>query len=263
MRKRQKPQWLRGLPIDPSQLTLDEARSFKEADRYLTEPIEGPKWWQYFMQCFRFLTAFALMTVAENRFPPLTACWNELEEDFMDDEIFDDGLFIQAWIFCDFPCASDDRTILDVFEAEFLQEPEKPYFTVFIDQMRASRFGVYQEVLRSDTTMRFRELITGNTVNTVRSIQDYEPGEVFLTRLVEYRGDMYHFGDPKCWPKTYATHVENFAREKLLGFHGTTITEKYHNFMRLAGPYWMSCVTSREDVPILPPNHYLHYWGEE
>ena len=29
--------------------------------------------------------------------------------------------------------------------------------------------------------------------------------------------------------------------------------------MKLAGPYWMSCVTKDEDVPILDPDHYLTY----
>ena len=41
--KKQKPSWLKGIPIDPSKLTLDELRNFKEADRLLTGPIEGQK----------------------------------------------------------------------------------------------------------------------------------------------------------------------------------------------------------------------------
>ncbi len=29
--------------------------------------------------------------------------------------------------------------------------------------------------------------------------------------------------------------------------------------MKLAGPYWMSCVTQNDAVPILAPDHYLTY----
>jgi hypothetical protein len=29
--------------------------------------------------------------------------------------------------------------------------------------------------------------------------------------------------------------------------------------MKLAGPYWMSCVTKNDALPILAPDHYLTY----
>lgn len=31
--------------------------------------------------------------------------------------------------------------------------------------------------------------------------------------------------------------------------------------MKLAGPYWMSCVTSNDAIRILAPDHYLTYIG--
>ena len=261
MKKRQKPAWLQRLPVHPSQLTFDELRNFQEADRSLTEPIEGSEVRRYFLGCFRFLMAYALVTIAENRFPPLTRCWNELENMFMHDEMFDDGLFVPTWILCDFPCGPHGQTLLEVFDAEFLHEPEKTSFSEFVEQMRISRLGVYQEILGSQTTIRFVELITGDTVNTVRTVQHYEPGEVFLTRLVRYKGDLYHFGDSRCWPKSDKAQVEDFVRERLKTFTGRTVAEQYDTFMRLAGHYWMS-VTSQTDIPLLPPDYYLRYFRE-
>ena len=40
---------------------------------------------------------------------------------------------------------------------------------------------------------------------------------------------------------------------------GTATSAQYEAFMKLAGPYWMSCVTKNQAVPILAPNHYRTY----
>jgi hypothetical protein len=34
---------------------------------------------------------------------------------------------------------------------------------------------------------------------------------------------------------------------------------QYEKFMKLAGPYWMSCVTKNDATPILAPDHCLTY----
>lgn len=133
----------------------------------------------------------------------------------------------------------------------------------FIEQMKKSRLGLYQEILSSKKITKFRELITGNTIDTFRSVKVYEKGEIFLTRLVEYKGQIYQFGDPKCWPKEYKSQIEGFAREKLLYFDGINIEEKYMKLMKLGGPYWMSCVTSNPNFPILAPDHYLEYLRDQ
>jgi hypothetical protein len=36
-------------------------------------------------------------------------------------------------------------------------------------------------------------------------------------------------------------------------------TAQYEAFMKLAGPYWMSCVTKNEDLPTFDPDHYRSY----
>jgi len=45
----------------------------------------------------------------------------------------------------------------------------------------------------------------------------------------------------------------------LLDEAGGVEADPYPTFMKLAGPYWMSCVTKNEAVPIFPPDHYRSY----
>jgi len=257
--KKRKPSWLKGIPIDTSKLTFDEVRNFKEADRLFTEHIPGPEGWAYFIRCFRFLTAYAIATIVENRFPSLTKCWNELDKFFMHEEVFDDEVFVQSWIFFDFPFGENGQTVLDYFEDFIMQGDVGGSFQYFIEQMRKTRLGLYQEILSSKKTTKFRELITGNTIDTFRSVQEYEKGEIFLTRLVDYKGQIYQFGDPKCWPKEYKSQLEGFILEKMWFFDGSTTEEKYMKLMKIGGPYWMSCVTSNPNFPILSPDHYLEF----
>lgn len=40
------------------------------------------------------------------------------------------------------------------------------------------------------------------------------------------------------------------------------LVAQYESFMKLAGPYWMSCVTTNDEAPILPPDHYRTYLSE-
>jgi hypothetical protein len=76
-------------------------------------------------------------------------------------------------------------TALDYFEISIKESGLAENYQIFIDQMRKSRLGLYQEIMSSKKTIKLRELFTGNIVNINRSIEDYEKGEIFLTRLVE------------------------------------------------------------------------------
>ena len=86
-------------------------------------------------------------------------------------------------------------------------------------------------------------------------------GEIFLTRIVEYNGECFQFGDPKCWPADYKHKIENMVLNKLFYFESDDAgdEEGYKNFMKLAGPYWFSCVCTNHDADILDPDHYLWY----
>lgn len=44
---------------------------------------------------------FGLACVAEDKYPPLTRCWKDLERRFMRDPSFDDGVFVQSWVLMD------------------------------------------------------------------------------------------------------------------------------------------------------------------
>lgn len=252
-----RPDWIKKLPTGISNLSFEELRNFKEFDQYLTGSVNGPKGWTYFIKCFRSLTVFSLFSIYENHYPALTKCWNDLEKTFLNDDIFDDGVFVQSWIFCDFPCDDAGKTALDHFEI-FVQGDK--HFTAFIQEMKRSRLGVYQEIMSSSKTTKFRELITGSVISAFRNVLEYEKGEIFLTRLVEYKGKTYQLVDPKCWPKQYKPNVEGFIDDKMNYFDGPSDKERYHKLMKLGGPYWMSCVTTDDSCPILPPDHYQKYY---
>ena len=260
--QKRSPAWLEALKsikIDPGQLDLKELKAFKDVDRYLNEPIRGTKEWEYLIRCFRFLTAFAMTTIYEKQFPSLSNCWEELEQLFIHEEIFDDEVFVQSWIFCDFPFGTEKETVVDYFEVFVEKSGALNNFQYFIDRMRDSRLGLYQEMFSSKKTIQFRELFTSKIIKIANTIPEYESGEIFLTRLVDIGGEIYAFSDPKCWPKEYKSELENMVKAKLFYFESPTIEEQYEQFMKYAGPYWMSCVVPDQECPILQPDHYLTY----
>jgi hypothetical protein len=68
------------------------------------------------------------------------------------------------------------------------------------------------------------------------------------------------FGDPKGFPKETRSSVENMVANKLCYFDDEeTPIAQYETFMKLAGPYWMSCVAENDELPILDPDHNLTY----
>ncbi len=122
---------------------------------------------------------------------------------FVKTGVFEDGVFVESWIFCDFPCTPSGQTALDLFEEFVKSAGVEELHRCFIDAMRGSRLGLYQEVLTSKTTIRFKELISEKVVEVFRSIEEFGKGEIFLVRLVPIEGEVFCFGDPKCWPKEY------------------------------------------------------------
>src|SRR5664280_1716592 len=111
--------WLKALKkmkVDPGQLSLKELSAFRDFDLYLNEPIHGSAPFQYLMHSFRMLTSFALIEIYSEKFDSLSRCWEELDRLFMNEKIFDDEVFVQSWIFCDFPYGPENQTALDYFE---------------------------------------------------------------------------------------------------------------------------------------------------
>ncbi len=125
--------------------------------------------------------------------------------------------------------------------------------------MKKSRFGLYQEILSNQKVAKFKELISGKVIDTVRSVFNNEEGEIFLARIVRYEEDYFFFGDPKCWPSNYKHQLESMIENKLLIYEGGDTKDDYENFMKYSGPYWFSCVTTDPTMDILNPDYYEGY----
>jgi hypothetical protein len=254
--------WLSILPgnLKPSRFTLDELRNVKAAHAFLSEKVEGPPGFAEYMQAYRFLLFFGIACVAENKYPALTRCWKDLERLFMSDPAFEDGVFVQSWALMDFPFGPERQTALDYFE-ELLEGTEAgPGVQRFIDEARKSRLGLYQDAGRTKTAAKFRELISGRTISAFPSVDVYDKGEILLTRAIRCGDQVFLWGDPKGFPKEMKSQIENMVRGKLFYFDDEERSEaQFEAFMKLAGPYWMSCVTKNEAIPILDPDHYRTY----
>ena len=262
MAKKKKPAWLSILPgnLDPSRFTLDQLRNVKAAHAFLTEKIDGPPGFAEYLRAYRFLLFFGIVCVVENKYPAFTRCWKDLEKLFMGDPAFEDGVFVQSWALMDFPFGPERQTAVDYFE-DFLEETEAgPGFQRFIDEARRSRLGLYQDAGRTKTVANFRELISGRTISAFPSVDHYEKGEILLTRAIRHGEQVFLWGDPKGFPKEMKGQIENMVRDKLFYFDDEeTPEDQFEAFMKLAGPYWMSCTTKNEATPILDPDHYLTY----
>jgi hypothetical protein len=262
---KQKHSWLSILPkgLDPSKLSLDELRNFRDVHAWLGEPLPGPQGIGEYVRAFRLLLFFGVACIAEDKYPPLTRCWKDLDELFMHDPVFDDGVFVQSWILMDFPFGPKGETALDYFEA-FLQGTEAAGpLQRFIDAARASRLGLHQDVMRTKKVAKFRELLSGKVIEAFPSVEAYGKGEILLTRTIAHGDQVFMFGDPKGFPKEAKHQIEEMVLDKLYYFEDReTLEAQFEAFMKLAGPYWMSCVTKNESTPILEPDHYKTYLDE-
>ncbi len=258
-----KPAWFSMLPgrLPLAKYSLDELRSAKAAHAFLTEEVNGPEGFGECLRSFRFLLFFGVACIAENKHPPLTRCWKDLEQLFMRDGAFEDGVFVQSWVLMDFPFGPKGETALDYFE-EFLRGiDEAPKFQPFVDAARKSRLGLHQDVMRTKKVAKFRELLSGKVTEAFPSIEDYGKGEILLTRMLAYKDQVFAWGDPKGFPKERKTQIEDMVFDKMAIYSDAKDAPEaqYEKFMKLAGPYWMSCVAKNDAVPIVAPDHYLTY----
>ncbi|MFI5296703.1 MAG: hypothetical protein ACHREM_01285 [Polyangiales bacterium] len=260
-----KAPWHAILPkgMSPAAFTLDELRTAKQAHAFLTEPIGGPEGIAYLVGAFRYLLFFGIACIVDDKYPPLTRCWRDLDGLFKGDPAFDDGVFIQSWILMDFPFGPNGETALDHFEVFLNGTDVGPHYERFIDAARKSRLGLHQDVMRSKKVAKFRELFTGKVTSAFPSIEEYGSGEILLTRMIAYEDQVFVFGDPKGFPKEAKQQIEDMVMNKLFYFDAPTPIAQYEKFMKLAGPYWMSCVTKNDNVPVLDPDHYLSYVDDD
>lgn len=227
----------------------------------MTENVPGPAEFAEYIRAFRYLMFFGLACVAEDKYPPLTRCWKDLERRFMRDPAFDDGVFVQSWVLIDFPFGPTGQTALDYFE-EFLKGTDAcPQFKPFIDEARKSRLGLHQDVMRTKKVGKFRELLSSKVIEAFPSVEEYGKGEILLIRAMTCGDRVFFFGNPKGFPKEKKEQIEDMALDKLFYLSDAMADPiaQYEAFMKLASPYWMSCVCSDHDAPILNPDHYRTY----
>lgn len=72
-------------------------------------------------------------------------------------------------------------------------------------------------------------------------------------------GEVFFFGDPKGFPSESKEAIEDMVSAKRFYVDDKPTVGAYEKFMKMAGPYWMSCVTKDDNLPILDPDHYLTY----
>lgn len=253
------------LPVDSGKLSFEELRNFKRFYELIqVEDMTAPLSVKRAYRAFRFLYFFGSILIHEGRYPALNRCWSDLRARYAHLPVFDDGVFLESWIFIDFPLDRSGRTVLDTF-AEFCADSPDAMaeFAPFITTAKTSRLGLYQEVLSTSRTTKYRELFTGKVLSTLRSVPEYEPGEIFLGRIVESGSDRFLLGDPKNWPSAHRATIMSMVEGRLAVVPGSSTAEKYEQFMKLAGPYWMSCVCGGYDDDVLSPTHWRSYHSAE
>jgi hypothetical protein len=250
------------LPVSADRLSFDELRNFKWFyDHIQTNDMTAPMTVKRAYRAFRFLYFFGCALIHERRYPALNRCWDDLRARFAHHPVFDDGVFLESWIFIDFPLDSTGRTTLDEFSAFCAATPDAAAHEIesFIASAKASRLGLHQEIVSTSGTTKYKELFTGKVTSTLRSVPDYEPGEIFLGRIIESGGDRFLFGDPKNWPPGNRESLMGMVSNHLSVVPGRSETKKYERFMKLAGPYWMSCVCGDDEDEVLSPIHWRSY----
>lgn len=210
---------------------------------------------------------YGMCCIQESKYPALNRCYDELSGLFLTD-IFDNEWMVYTWMLCDFPVEENsNQTVLDHFYAfltnheNAIPNSERDHLEGFYNAMSSSRLGLYEEILSTKKITKFREMFNGKVINTVRSVPDYESGELFIGRIVSYLGSSFLIHDPRCFPPEAKQAVQQMFKDKFFYLSNTMDDSiDYEAFMRLAGPYIMSVTNSDTQVPILSPDHYQIYY---
>jgi len=263
--------WKSLLPkkVTVDQLSFEQCRAFSDYYKILTRKVGGPVGYRVFYRFKLHLLMFGMCCIQENRYPALNRCYEELTDYFLTD-IFDNEWMVYSWMFCDFPVEKNgDQTVLDYFyefltsQEQTMPKSELAHLDAFYKAMRGSRLGLYEEILSTKKVTKFREMFTGKVINTVRSVPDYESGELFVGRIVSHLGNSFLIHDPRCFPPLVKQTVKQMYKDKFFYISDTMEDAvDYDAFMRLAGPYTMSVTNSDDQVPVLSPDHYKVYYRE-
>ena len=237
---------------------LAAVREMQEAHGALFD-FEGPPEIGHFVRLFRIASLFGFISMQSKRFPILNRAFADLQ--WVQRHPAADEFSVNSYLFLDLPVTEDGRTVADVFAAEVGQGD--PAATAFGAVVRASRYGLYQDVGGTGRSQRLQELLTGRRVTVMRSING-DPSEVFWTRIIEWGGARFMLGDVRSLPGSKKHAAMEMLRDRLAGSRwwspGLSEAAVYEKFMKLACPYWFSVFYSQsEQNPILQPDHDLRY----
>jgi hypothetical protein len=237
---------------------LKAIRDLQEAHRAVFE-FKGPPAIAELVRMFRMTGLFAFLQMQQKRFPVLNRAWADLQWILKNPAA--DEFSVASWAYFDLPVTEDGRTIVQVFGADIA--PKHPGVQAFVDVARNSRYGIYVDDGGTGRTHRLVELVTRRRVTVLRGVHG-DSGELYWTRIIEWRGQKFMLGDTRGWTSAN----RDFVTELVLKHVGeepwsslcSTLPEAYERFMKLSGPYWLSMLYSQnEDDPVLLPLHQLAY----
>ena len=239
-------------------VNLDAVRTMKEAHRRLFR-VEGPPGVAAFVRLFRLVGLFGFFAMHKKRFAVLNRAWADLQWVMKNPEA--DEFSVNSWLFLDLPVTDDGRTLAEAFAAEVA--PDDTNLRSFVKMTRASRYGVYVDDGGTRQSQRLVELVTRQRVTVVRSV-DSERGELVWARVIDFGGMQFLLGNTRGWPPSHRESVTDMLLDRLedsrWATEGASEAEAYEQFMKFAGPYWLSVLYAQsDDDPVLAPDHYLNY----
>lgn len=251
------PDWA-ALLRNSNVVNLKAVRDLQEAHRALFQ-FEGPPAIAELVRLFRMTGLFAFLQMQQKRFPILNRAWADLQWILKNPAA--DEFSVASWVYFDLPVTQDGRTIVEVFGAEIA--PNHPSAQAFVDVARKSRYGIYVDDGGTGRTHRLVELVTRRRVTALRGVHG-DPGELYWTRIIDWRGQKFILGDTRGWApasrNTVTELVLKHVGEEPWSSSSSTLPEAYERFMKLSAPYWLSMLYGQnEDDPILTPSRHLSY----
>ena len=239
-----------------SELHLKDLLS--QLNAYLLEDLPGPKYFTEAILNWRQFFMLSMTSIHTNEFPPLTQCWNELEERFGDS--FSDEVFMACCILADFQFGKENLSFAEkmIFdEAEHLQD--------FAAQIARSRLGVYQIVDIKNDFLTLKEFFTDKVISVFHMLEEPEKGQICLARVLTTGDHKYLFGEIHCWPSENTSQIFNMVVDKMSLYcldapksgSESLMSAQYEKFMKISGPYWMSIVGETDFfADVIMPDFY-------
>ncbi len=243
---------------DVNVVDLDAVREMQAAHSALFH-FEGPPGIREFVRMFRLLHFYAIVALSEKKYPVLNRAWDDLRWVMNHPEI--DEFSVNSWLFLDLPVADDGRTLAEEFAATVAMGDEGA--ANFARITKSSHHRIYVDAGGTGPFQTLVDLITGEKVTVTRGT-DAERGELIWTRVIEYGGMKFMLGNSRGWPPSQRNAVTAMLRDRLDEFEFTMEltgkTQVYEQFMKLAGPYWLSILYAQSDSdPLYAPEHFLSY----